>query len=236
MASPCPRCGAARTDPVPHGIMYNLVRLFGYRLHRCSQCRLPRFLPRNGKKSHVSGNLGKEPAAAPPLVEKRTFPDQAKEKPQAREDQATAAPSSKTRSGRCPDCGSSRYQRSHRTTVERLLGRPRMAQCKNCGARFPYPRHGERPPAAPQSVEQGVSVSQLAEERRSPEIALGDAEPNGAERVTTADAYQRGRWCCPACGSTDYRRSQRTALERILLRPRMARCRKCRKRFPYPTR
>jgi uncharacterized protein with PIN domain len=41
---------------------------------------------------------------------------------------------------------------------------------------------------------------------------------------------------CPACGSPVYRRSRRTILERILLRSRMARCKKCHKRFPYPER
>ena len=39
---------------------------------------------------------------------------------------------------------------------------------------------------------------------------------------------------CPKCGSTHYGRSRRTFLERLLKRPRMARCMRCGHRFPYP--
>jgi predicted RNA-binding Zn-ribbon protein involved in translation (DUF1610 family) len=39
---------------------------------------------------------------------------------------------------------------------------------------------------------------------------------------------------CPNCGSTIYRRSHRRWYERILSRPKMARCMKCDRRFPYP--
>ena len=39
---------------------------------------------------------------------------------------------------------------------------------------------------------------------------------------------------CPKCGSTLYRRSRRRWYERLMSRPRMARCLKCDHRFPYP--
>lgn len=39
---------------------------------------------------------------------------------------------------------------------------------------------------------------------------------------------------CPKCGGTVYRRSRRRWYERLLKRPRMARCMKCSHRFPYP--
>ena len=40
--------------------------------------------------------------------------------------------------------------------------------------------------------------------------------------------------CCPYCGGTHYRRSRRRWWERLMKRPRMARCRRCIRRFPYP--
>ena len=40
---------------------------------------------------------------------------------------------------------------------------------------------------------------------------------------------------CPFCGNMRYRRSRRRWFERMLKRPRMARCLKCTKRFPYPS-
>ena len=39
---------------------------------------------------------------------------------------------------------------------------------------------------------------------------------------------------CPKCGSTLYRRSRRRWYERLVKRPKMARCLKCDHRFPYP--
>jgi hypothetical protein len=37
---------------------------------------------------------------------------------------------------------------------------------------------------------------------------------------------------CPYCGSTDFRRSRRRWYDYLLKRPKMARCRTCRRRFP----
>lgn len=39
---------------------------------------------------------------------------------------------------------------------------------------------------------------------------------------------------CPHCGGKDYRHSRRRWHERVAGRPRMVRCRRCRKRFPLP--
>jgi len=39
---------------------------------------------------------------------------------------------------------------------------------------------------------------------------------------------------CPYCGSTDFRRSHRRWYDRLMKRPKMARCQKCRRRFPRP--
>jgi hypothetical protein len=51
-----------------------------------------------------------------------------------------------------------------------------------------------------------------------------------AEVVGEIDDYR----LCPKCGSTVYRRSRRRWYEKMLKRPRMARCLKCEHRFPYP--
>ena len=39
---------------------------------------------------------------------------------------------------------------------------------------------------------------------------------------------------CPRCGGGVYRRSHRRWYEKLIKRPRMARCMKCQYRFPYP--
>jgi uncharacterized Zn finger protein len=108
----------------------------------------------------------------------------------------------------CPVCGSSKYHRSRRTILDRALLRSKMAHCEKCGSRFPYPRHHDKPS---DSVKSGAAAN------------VSQAGEGGVSR-------------CPFCGSPAYRRSRRTTLERLFLRPKMARCRHCRKRFPYPAR
>ncbi len=51
-----------------------------------------------------------------------------------------------------------------------------------------------------------------------------------AEATDEAEDYR----LCPKCGSTIYRRSRRRWYERLVKRPKMARCLKCDHRFPYP--
>lgn len=51
-----------------------------------------------------------------------------------------------------------------------------------------------------------------------------------AEAPDEVDHYH----LCPKCGSTIYRRSHRRWHERLLKRPKMARCMQCDQRFPYP--
>jgi hypothetical protein len=220
MTSPCPRCGATRSDPVPHGTAYKLVKLLGYRLQRCAQCRLPRFIPRVAKKSPDLWKKQEPTAVAPSAVEPVVM---AQEKLEPKENPTAVARSSEAQLGRCPSCGSSRYHRTRRTSTERFLSRPSMARCETCGARFVYP-------AASESEQEPETVEELAEHRNTSERHRENSQPN----ETTEGSSRRGRRGCPACGSTEYRRSHRTTLERMLRRPKMARCRKCRHRFPYP--
>jgi hypothetical protein len=51
-----------------------------------------------------------------------------------------------------------------------------------------------------------------------------------------ADAHKETTFadCCPKCTSTSYRASRRRWYERLMKRPKMARCSNCHHRFPYP--
>lgn len=64
------------------------------------------------------------------------------------------------------------------------------------------------------------------------EMETQDSTSSVGVEVTTDEVedYQ----LCPKCGSTLYHRSRRRWYERLLKRPRMARCLKCDHRFPYP--
>ena len=64
---------------------------------------------------------------------------------------------------------------------------------------------------------------ELRAEASTPSIGL-------AEATDEVDDYH----LCPECGSTIYHRSRRRWYERLLKRPKMARCMKCDHRFPYP--
>jgi hypothetical protein len=116
----------------------------------------------------------------------------------------------------CPACGSTKYHRTERTTMERVLQRPPMARCEKCGKRFPYVRRRD--------------------EGRDSRTTRESAQPNVDKEGNAADSSNRESSRCPFCGSTAYRRSRRSAAERLLLRPKMARCSHCRKRFPLPER
>jgi hypothetical protein len=234
MISPCPRCGETRTDRVRHGAIYKLVWVFGYRLHRCSRCRAPRFVPRLYGKSLGSLQLGKEPASAPGFVEERGGLKTAEGTPEPKKDQVTAADSSDGELPRCSACGSTEWHRTKRTKLERLWLRVPMARCERCGMRFPYPGHREEYREPLKLAGATATVSGSAEEKNTPKVAERTTQARVTEQVASADSSDRGAGGCPACGSTEYHRTKRTPLERIEFRPAMARCDKCGIRFPYP--
>ena len=217
--------------------MYKLVWVLGYRLQQCARCRAPRFIPRHDGKSPDSSQLGKEAVSAPPLAEERGALRTAEESPEPKvTKQVTAADSSERGLRRCPVCGSTQYHRTKRTTLERILSRPKVAHCENCGLRFPYPGHRDRSSGSVKLGEAVATVPRSAEEKRAPKMAEENTQPKVTKQVTGADSSNRGLRRCPTCGSTEYHRAQRTTLEHLLLRPRMARCEKCGLRFPYPGR
>jgi hypothetical protein len=236
VTSPCSRCGETRTDPVRHGTMYKLVWAFGYRLHRCPRCRAARYLPRHRGKPRDLPQEGTELAGAPWFAKEGRVIATAEARSEPEKDQVAAVDSSHRKLRPCPACGSTEYHRSRRTNLERIRSRPPMARCEKCGMRFPYPRDYDEPPGSVEAGGVAPTVSHMGEVGMASRTVEESFQPNVEERETAVNYSNRGSGCCPACGSIVFRRSRRTILERILFRPRMARCRNCSKRFPYPKR
>jgi hypothetical protein len=136
----------------------------------------------------------------------------------------------------CPACGSTKNHRTRRTTKERMLGRPPMARCESCGMRFPYSGHHEGSPDSVKSKGAAASARHVGKEGMGSRTTEEASRPSVGKQGTAADPSDRESSCCPFCGSTAYQRSRRSTLEHLLLRPKMARCKNCRKRFPYPKR
>ena len=161
MASPCPRCGSTGTASVHHGFIHGTLRMFGYRLRRCSSCNRWRVLKRGERTRHHSEELtveelrerfrrqiaeaSKNPSAAPETPggemtsdasEKSPGPGSLPSRPSI---PVSAAGNEYDDYHFCPRCGGSNYHRSRRRWYERLLRRRRMARCMQCNYRFPYP-------------------------------------------------------------------------------------------------
>jgi transcription elongation factor Elf1 len=226
MIPPCPKCGATKTDPVPHDFKYDLARTFGYRLQKCSRCRAARYLPRHTRKPDGSSQSGKQPTSAPRLGgggdPEGLVRAKADSRPEGR--QVGADDVTNRDAFRCPACGSKGYHRTERTPQERILRSAPMARCEICGQRFPHPGH-------PNSAEASEAGSQPAEEEQVPTMTKKNTPgevPQVAAQSSSDDVPK-----CPSCGSSKYHRTERTALERTLQRPSMARCERCGKRFPY---
>ena len=85
-------------------------------------------------------------------------------------------------------------------------------------------------PSAASETPGGNRASDSSEESRglgaeASALSIGVAE--------ATDVVEDDR-LCPKCGGTIYRRSHRRWYERLVRRPKMARCLKCDHRFPYP--
>jgi uncharacterized Zn finger protein len=217
----CPACGSTEY----HRTRRTKLEHFRRRppMARCKKCGT-RF-PHPGRREKYPEPLkyvGPAAKASGPAEEQKA-PRMAEESPRPKVTQPVTVVDY-TEHGRrcCPVCGSSKYHRSRRTTLDRLLLRSAMAHCEKCGSRFPYPKPHHEHSDSVKSGEAAANASHVGEEGR-------------ASR-TAADSSSRGLNRCPFCGSTAYRRSRRTTLEHLLFRPKMARCRHCRKRFPYPKR
>jgi len=231
MIPPCPKCGATKTDPVPHNFKYNLARALGYRLQKCSRCRKSRYLPRHSKKPDGSSQPGKLSTSEPPSVGNQVKFASGKAKAGPEGGAAPATDFASREKFRCPACGSKGYHRTKRTIQERMMGRGPMARCEICGLRFAHPGYTQRrlEPAGP--VGAAPVGSQFAEERQLPEMPIENSHEHQESAHTQISSKEPPK--CPSCGSSKYHRTERTALERALQRPAMARCERCGKRFPY---
>ena len=229
MIRPCPKCGATKTDPVPHDFKYNLARAFGYRLQICSRCRAARYLPRHTRKPDDSSQAGKQPASAPRFGGDPEGLVRPEASPEPEGHPVAAADFPNEDAFRCPACGSRGYHRTERTAGERMLRRAPMARCEVCGLRFPHPGH----PSSTKLAEAPAAGSQPAEEKQVPKMTKentpGEVPPAADQARSSSDDVPK----CPSCGSSKYHRTERTALEKALQRPPMARCERCGKRFPY---
>jgi hypothetical protein len=157
----------------------------------------------------------------------------------------------------CPRCGARKTESVRHGLIYKTLWKMgyNLRRCSYCNRRRLFKRghrHGPHPHDMTREqledyysrkiAEASGSVSAHAETPR-PETAPESAEGSvGRETLETAtsvhvtEAHQEGGdyHCCPKCGSTFYRRSRRRFFERLLKRPRMARCLRCHHRFPYP--
>ena len=141
MATPCSRCGATKTETVRHGLMYNLARRFGYRLRMCSRCRRLRLLPLNNNGAHTSDAAPHEPGTSSGVIlsaDKALKPEL--DRPAASAEEVHPEVQSVKDSRRCPRCGATEFRRSRRNLLEHILFRPKMARCRRCRFRFPYPK------------------------------------------------------------------------------------------------
>lgn len=233
MIPPCPRCGATKTDPVPHDFKYNLARALGYRRQRCSRCRKTRYLRRHDKSTSGSTPHEKQPTSVSPLAGETGTIEKAQPGPELESGPVAATESSNRDKYHCPACGSEKYHRTERTAKERMLRHPPMARCENCGLRFPHPGHPETHPEPLKSVEAAVTGSHIAEENKVPKMTQENSKSEIPKPTPLAQLAEEEVPKCPSCGSTKYHRTERTTTERVLRRPPMARCEKCGKRFPY---
>jgi DNA-directed RNA polymerase subunit RPC12/RpoP len=161
MASPCPRCGATKTESVRHGLIYDTLWKFGYHLRCCSSCKRWRlFKQRDPTQRHPDDMTLEELRERydRKLKEAARKASLASEKPggkmasdsseESRGSGGQPSKSSVRAKGAgddfveyrlCPKCGSTHYHRSRRRWYERLIRRRRMARCMKCNHRFPYP-------------------------------------------------------------------------------------------------
>jgi len=142
----------------------------------------------------------------------------------------------------CPKCGDMRAEPLYRSIFYPLFKRLgyRLSECGRCRRKRLVPRHkndkhrhthaeGSKTRAeVTRATEKGLTIAPAP----TAESASLEASPD-VEAATTPERHHR-RFVCPCCGSRDCRASRRRLWERMVGKPHMLRCRKCRKRFPRP--
>jgi len=157
----------------------------------------------------------------------------------------------------CPRCGTTNTESvRHGFVYHRLWNMGyHLRQCAHCNRKRLFKR-GERMPCRPdemtaeeltkrfnRKIEEAKARTQEYLRRAEGKMASNLSE--GSDRARNQPSGSSGRGAdvdtgveesglCPKCGSAAFRRSRRKWYEKIFKRPRMARCLKCRRRFPYP--
>ena len=231
----CPVCGSTEYHRTKRTTKERVLR--APPMARCENCGLRFPYPGHREKHPDPSKLATAEATGSGSAKDGNPPSIANDKNHPQESKQVApVDSSYGDLVRCPACGSAKLHRTHRTKLEHVLQRPPMARCEKCGKRFPYLRHNHDSHDSAESGEAVASIRRTGVEVRGLRTHEGSLDPKVEKQRTTADSSNRELSRCPFCGSVAYRRSRRSTLEHILLRPKMARCSHCRKRFPFPAR
>jgi hypothetical protein len=157
----------------------------------------------------------------------------------------------------CPRCGATKTRSVRHGLMYNTLWTMgyHLRRCSFCGRRRLFKRahrEGSHPHDMTHEQLQEHYNRKIAEVSRrgptepetlAPQMARGFAQtsigrrtPETATSVSVVEAHSEVEdyGCCPECGSTIYRRSRRRFFERLLKRPKMARCLRCDHRFPHP--
>lgn len=141
---------------------------------------------------------------------------------------------------RCRKCGGTRWMPAARGLLQQLAKASgyHLLECCACRRYRLSPRRAKKTPASDLEASRGQSpISESAAVAPpEPPSAIDVSEERELKATTPSKSAKAGALSnrCPNCGSKNYRRSQRTKMERLLKKPAMARCRECRARFPLP--
>jgi len=157
----------------------------------------------------------------------------------------------------CPRCGATKTRSARHGLIYNTLWDMgyHLRRCSFCGRRRLFKRayrNWPHPDDMTHEQLQEYYERKLAEASRSasaePAIlrpplvprfsraSVGRETLGAPASVSVAEGYGETahHGSCPECGSTIYRRSRRRFFERLLKRPKMARCLRCGHRFPHP--
>jgi hypothetical protein len=136
----------------------------------------------------------------------------------------------------CSRCGATKTESVRHGLMYKLARRfgYRLRKCGRCRRLRLIPLDNysaHRSDTTSHEPDTSSGVTESADKPLKPEL---DRAAAGAEKVRPEVQSVKNSRRCPRCGATEFRRSRRNLLEHILFRPKMARCRNCRFRFPHP--
>jgi hypothetical protein len=159
----------------------------------------------------------------------------------------------------CPRCGTTKTESVRHGFIYKTLWDMgyHLRRCSFCNRRRLLKRNPNRPhpnDMSPEELSESFNrqIARASGKRYAPpnkgveqtmtstsnssEVPHGDGAPESPTTTAVAEAageVQEYR-LCPRCGSIRFRRSRRRWYEKLIRRPKMARCLKCDHRFPYP--